>query len=398
MKYLLKILMIGLIYFCINPSLKAQDTLQPWLKLQQTIDLCGSQSYEKEVLFTLELGQIKVADSLFGLNFELRYDPGVAEFIAFGTINTMYELFEWKDVTHSVSDSAIRGSVLIVNTAKPPMASSRPFIAVSMRFKGDCTDTAKFSISYIEFTDEFKKKINSYKGLDVVGEIKNKPDRLIKVYQNIDTLKFDTDTTNLTRSLNYSLEANDATNGKITITDFNTNYVIDSIRSNDVSLSLSNFVQNDESSYSFEYDIKAKMKNQNAISLFVREQVKDSLVFTYSIKNEILKECSCVLNTDSKSAYIAAYKKSKVDDTTSVNTWDDEQEFTAILADENIRLTSKNRIFKKIRIVNLLGEEVFALNAANSKEITIEKALSKGLYLLIIEDISRKIYTIKMAK
>lgn len=178
---------LGLLLILLISSLSAQNNekITPTLTGVNKIDICGSKS-EQEFTVLLTIGEIKRSDSLFGYNFEIKYDPTKIKFKFISTIGTLSEFFEIKQFTILEKDSAIRGTAGHLNPFLSPVQGNLPLLALLGEWVGKCNDTTELKLSYIEFTDEFKKGLNEPQNLKIWAEVADKPDRKLvaKFIQN----------------------------------------------------------------------------------------------------------------------------------------------------------------------------------------------------------------------
>lgn len=390
----LKILMIWLVLINASQALRSKEYIQPWLKSQQKLDLCSSLSYEREVLFTIELDTILKTDNFYGLNFSIKYDPGVVDDITFGTINTMFDQFEVKDYRYSPTDSTIYGYAGNISNNLPPLYGTKPFLAIGAKFKGTCEDTAKFTIEYIEFTDEFTKEVSGYKNLAIPGKIPEKDGRILKIKAETDTLKFDTDVINENRSLTLQIESKFKTEGELIVQNLSQNYKINKVESLNTAIEIMALNKLEDNKYSIDYRVNLPINN--VIKIDIQELKKDSMENTIYFENKIIQNCSCILSAESTNIVVKSWKTQK--DTTDISVDDENKKFNIEYDASEYRITSPYYLIKDVKIIDILGDIVNCNISLDVYSFTVEDNLPKGIYLFVIRDMNNDIHTIKIAK
>lgn len=176
-----------LIYIGSNQMLKAQDTAQVVLTNHYPIDICGIAS-DRDYTISINIGEVKPSDSLFGFTFIISYNPSKFNFRSGLYMNTLSQFFEIK-VFNSRDTGLIIGNVGTYENI--PSSGNKALIAITGRFLGICPDTGIFRLVQLDFTSEFKKIVNdSDKYVVVQGEVQDKPNRSITASFESDTVIF----------------------------------------------------------------------------------------------------------------------------------------------------------------------------------------------------------------
>jgi hypothetical protein len=195
MKLLLK-LIFWLLLLSSSQNLKAE--FQKVLlknENQSLIDLCGNQNL-REILLTVNLGDVKISDSLLSYEFIIQYDTSKVRFQRALTLNTLASFFDIDNSTVSNSEARIYGSGGQLNNLFKPVAGSRPLIAFLGNFIGNCGDSTNISMYKIEMNNEFKIKYdttNPSNTITIYGDVIEKNERNLKL-SSFDTVSilFDT--------------------------------------------------------------------------------------------------------------------------------------------------------------------------------------------------------------
>lgn len=180
------IALLWLVPFGAGQELKAKDTVWARTVSKRVVDVCGQR--KDQVIVVIDLGKIVKTDSLFGCNFQLSYDSTKLRFHSALYLNTLAEFFEFKQVGF-FRDGHIRGAVATLGMQ--PVAGDRPLVGFLGDFIGDCHDSVMILFDYLEFTDEFKKKIIYENGF-VAAVTADKPDRYFQLTADSDTTVIDT--------------------------------------------------------------------------------------------------------------------------------------------------------------------------------------------------------------
>lgn len=130
--------------------------------VNKQINLCKSD--DKRFIFSVNIGEIKTTDSLFGFDIEIAYDKNKVKILSALTGNTLSEAFEERSFSYGYEENKIKGYAITMKFNIIPPSGNKDLIAFYAEWVGEteCEDSAKISITRLEFTDEFKKQINNY--------------------------------------------------------------------------------------------------------------------------------------------------------------------------------------------------------------------------------------------
>jgi len=169
-----------------------KEKIIPYLESLYLVDACA-EANRKQVLITLNIGEVTRQDSLFGFNFELKYDPSKIRFDFVLWQNTLAEDFEIKHSQIVSKDSIIFGTFGHINPSLAPTSGNKPLIAIIGYWLGNCTDSSEISISYLEYTEEFQKVNGGFQNTKVYAKAKNEPSRLLEYSFNTKKIEFVSD-------------------------------------------------------------------------------------------------------------------------------------------------------------------------------------------------------------
>jgi hypothetical protein len=147
----------------------SQNPGDAWLTQEQAdgpIDLCGSSSDARTFYLVFNIGNVTSQDSLFGYDFGINFNPQKIKFDAALYINTLSENMEFKEIGFQ-DTGKVRGTA--GNLSNIDVYGDKPLLVLVGKFLENCYDTAFVNLEYLEFTDEFKKPINNYVGVNIVA-------------------------------------------------------------------------------------------------------------------------------------------------------------------------------------------------------------------------------------
>ncbi len=376
---------IGLLIVTLFSSLVAQNnTIVPTLKSVKKIDVCENID-EHEVLVLLTIGKITKADSLFGYNFEIKYDPSKIKFNFVSTFGTLSEFFEIKQFTISAADSAIYGTAGHLNPFLAPVEGDLPLLAIQGIWLGDCFDTSEVSLSYIAFTEEFKKDIAEPQNAMVEAVIADKPDRKFTVLFSDNQLSFNDKGTKQTK-LVLNSNGKKVSNVKLDLMQMGSSFEISRIEpSND------NIVINSISQENGLVKMAISVNNQVLKDTLIIDIMNNSDIGRtsgwISVDNAIVGDCDCVTQYENNNLELV----SDIPDTTTVV-----EESAEAIAYYNrtcdcITIKTDNDNEKIVRIYDINGKMIFLENTyENHIRINAEK-FARGIYIVEIDSKAEKI-------
>jgi hypothetical protein len=348
----------------------------PYIQVNQIVDACDSVSKTRLIL-SVNIGAIAKKDSLYGYDIEIKYDPTKIKILNYLAGNTLSEFFEERSFNFALDSNTIKGYATTFNFNYPPAYGDSVLIAFSAEWiGGNCADSSIVSLTGLNFTEEFKKKISDSLGYGVVYAMPFKnPNRIASITNNKKAVYL-TDNQNefnynLKLSLpnyNYFKQLELAFDAKDTIlidgiTPISNNLKIDKIADNDFLIT-----NNSENSI-------------NELDLLVQAQylLKDTIK-NYPLMLNLVKfnDCSCILDFTQEQLLINK-DSNFVNVVLEKNT---EQIYNN--SDEIIINNSENQI-NKIVVFNVLGEQICNRTIHNESEIKIStQELNKDVYFILI--------------
>jgi hypothetical protein len=385
---------IWLLLFGSSRKAQASDQVDVELKSEYTIDLCGGAN-ARNVLVTINMGTITSQDSLFGFNFEAFYDTSKIRFNTPVYINTLAELFDFKDMGFPAGKVA--GYAANLNNRN--VYGSRPLIAFLGRYVGNCPDTSTVRLSFIEFTDEFKKQPGRLLPAVVQAVLGDDPERKLGLSFDRDSIVFDNEgraQVNLSVNLGKNTIAPDSLEIDFSLFD-NSNFTIDSVLGLTDKLIITS-QQASDSGIIIKADINDKNINGlNLIKLVVREREKKQATAFLKAVPEKPGQCEClkILNADSLKlislADTTAVGESEVKNSIKgyYNSINDEFVFeTAGDEIDNIEIYDLRGLMEE-KLENLRHEGTLIINAVG---------FSDGFHLAVIKTYNKKEYKLILIK
>jgi len=387
MKKVLIHIVAWLVFLC---HAQSESEYRPFLRNNNNIDLCGN-SFQREVLFTLNLGNIVRADSLYGVDFRIIFDTTKIKINSWASLNTLFERFDKRDVFISNNDGAVYGyAAIFANIFGPPVTGNLPFLAFSGEFIGDCFDSAFVKIDYVEFTDEFGKEVTGYDNIYIVGGISDRPERKLSVFPEVNLADLDT---NETFAVKYKVSSF----AKVDSLLLEFHLSGDSLIIADVSLIANDVIKKlnfDNKSISAELSLNATSEIDLFEVTFKREST-DSLTGVFNPKLIIFDECSCVRFYESIDLALKARKIEIVEDTLSVRS--DVFDYFQVVDNQ---LMLKDNVFNvsQIEIYNLLGESVLSKSENEIQNVIDLNGISERLVFIRLSFRDKKQTLLKYVK
>lgn len=354
------------------PDGKLFSQYKPYIIVNKLVDACDSLAKTRLVL-KVNIGEIKKADSLYGFDIELKYDPTKIKFTNYLVGNTLSEFFEEKSFSLGLEGDKVKGYATTFNFNVPPAYNDSILIAFSAEWiGGTCKDSSWVQITALNFTDEFKKKLNDTLGGGYVyNEPIEKPERIVTIIPDSSKFILQPKETEIDYKLNVKLPDYNFVNklklyfnGQDTVSIFdvksNDNVNIDKFSNSEIELSLNERVTN------FVLDIKA--------AYVLNDTITD---YSYGLNKVEYNDCSCIFNY--KTAPIKITK-----DSSFVSVKDGDQNI--VNQDGVISINNFDQKINKISIYNLLGSKIYEENVQNKTEIKIFiNEFKENIYFIRIE-------------
>jgi hypothetical protein len=331
---------------------------QAKIDILKDIDVCDSTAKER-LIFMVNIGEIKRSDSLLGFDLAIRYNPNKIKITNYLTGNTLSSVFEEKSFSLGLDSGIISGFALTFNFNLKPPSGDSILIAFSAEWIGNCEDTTNLEILELNFTEEFKKELDTTFGTGVVyGYPFALPERTakMKVDKPIITLK---DNQNDFK-LNYSVTLPQTYYTESLILEYLSSNIIkiNDVVSSDMNAEVVS-VENNK--------IALRLKNNVTkfnLSLNCNYLLKDTLTgYKFYINKMLYSDCSCILSVSSDSIIVNK-------DSTFVSVKE--------IFGSNVKLESDCLIMdnadlgiENIAMFDLLGRKVIEYNTQDETEIKI---------------------------
>lgn len=371
-KLYITIYALGLLFLMSNSTAKSKNYSLKLLD-KSPIDLCGKE-FERQVVIAPYLGAIKKSDSIVGYEISISYDPKIVRMNQKLFTNTLARFFEYKNM---IFDSE-RGEIVFDGLVDfkgnlRSVAGDLPLFAVAGDFIGKCGEEAKFKVNYYKFYG-FNGTIDSTSGITIVGNIVEKPNRVLgfKVSDDIRSLKKDS---TIVYEVNLNMGILDSLNyWKIKLSADNDSLDIQNIRTSN-NVDLLNITKGNDNSYLLEL----KVNNSEAPKLFfdVKSFKSDSSIFNLEFETIETTECICATTFLNSTIVIENLETKKVDTTTSAVEQDISSDFYLL----NNKIVAMSTL--DIEVYNISGVKVDKENC-NINEVYNTEQLAKGIYFIKI--------------
>ncbi len=379
-----KIFLAGLlILIIISPvRLKGNEVTAKIDKINDFI-IC-SKLIDNAVVLTIDIGPVLKSDSLYACNFEIEYIP---ELIRLGGLLTYSTLAEGlsEDYKAAQGDSTTR-TIRGFFYSNYILYGNKPLFALRVELIDTCyKGVIPFKLKYLEFTDEFQKKITTYTSVDVI--VLQNDTSYIKVEIPFDSLFFEIDDIiSLPISVSESNYRN-VKSGMIEISNMNLdNYEILSLDYDNKIIEAANINTNDSG---LEIEFTKSKVISTPTNFFLRLRLKNKLKdFSDKIEANIklFDDCNC----SSKSYFDSVVFNYKFKDTISGKV-DENIDGKINFFNGKLEIMSENEV-KSIELINIIGENIEKISVNNRNYyIDLNERLSNGTYFLIINTDLNKI-------
>lgn len=336
------------------------------------IDVCGNEN-QKEFVLVMDIGKVNPEDSLFGFNFEINYEPEKVNITDPLYINTLSEYLSDKQITVDSKNGKVRGYAVTMGFI--PVYGQKPLIALLGKWLTPCPDSANFSISYIEFTEEFKGVVENYKPVMLYGEIIPKPDRIFNTQFAVDSI---VNEPNFSFYINLKIPANSRLkNFELNLNRADRNITLDSVYSvtNGVEVLL---LETTENGYKIHCNVINDNGSNQVLKVFGRIDGAD-VVDTLYVEPLFDKQCKCVVGSSTDKVLIKYTKIGYVFENKDKNEDINIDDIVAIYLIDLLGKATKLERDVLRNMENLLNEE------------------SNGIYFMVIHT-NKKVYYKKMIK
>jgi len=364
---------------------------------RRQVDLCKPYE-ERQVVIVINIGTVMPSDSLYGFNIELSYNP---EKILLHTglyTGNLSEAFDTKSFNFDNENGKAWGyATNIKNVLAPPVFGNKNLVGIVGEYIGNDTDTAIVTISYIEFTEEFKKEINEYVPAVVYADYIPKENLELNTVPSASIIEMKHDEAGF---VDLSFETNNEANPKqmlYTIEITEGEFIISDIElfSND-NIDISTHIISGKNA---EVNLVA-FDNYSLNNLFRVEVKKDNTDLATTGTLRIIPSSdspdNCIKYFNYAEIQLIGHKKPN--DTTSVK-YDSNDNIIAYVNDNELIIKSENTRMTKVDIYNSMGQisNISQIFEGEHYRQNLD-GLSNGLYLAVIKFTDNTIKTIKFIK
>ncbi|MGA2297885.1 MAG: cohesin domain-containing protein, partial [FCB group bacterium] len=367
--------------------IKAQGKTPAILKIYDSLDVCGGND-TKQCTVSLSIGQVTSADSLYGFDFKITYNPNKFQFNTGLTINTLSQFFENYEMTFPIPGVIMCSAA---NFGVQMVTGNYPLAAFSGKYKADCPDTSYIKLAYLDFTEEFKKPVDISNVFLKVEAKALAATKSLTTGFNIDTLKdfgndsiAEVDGTILTKDWinidSVEIEITTKNIGQheiIEIKPFSDSITIDSLSNNNNVIRIKVRVLKD-------------LLNDSVLVFKIKELVKTDSIDEILIKPIKVNECGCIKNLIGSNLIIKGTKA----DTTHENINDNQMKETSLTGfydyiNEEFIIKDERNIIDNIKIFDLQSNLIYMKKIENNIDLNISaKYFSQGIYFAIIKCIN----------
>jgi hypothetical protein len=384
----------------LNAQVFPKDTVL--LYSSYKIDLCDYESednpYQGRVQLVLDLWSVSVLDSLFGYDFELKYDN---ETIALNTplfLNTLTEYMEERAISF-MQDTGLAIGYGLSMSIYNPVVGSRPLVAMRGDYIGECPDTTEVKLNYIEFTDEFTRNINGYRNAKVISYIDYSEDRYFnfvpsKNWSDGDRIDID--------SVGYDVFALDVNtipehnvnDFEVTIKKPTGNFYIDTIWVVSEKVVINSREETDDTIV-MNFTAFDNLLDEELFMVYVRNYENQDAEEKIMVDVEILDNCSCVSNVQGIEIPL---KSNFVDENTSVT----DAKYGIIhnynQSTEILTVESENNVFTEVNVYNIQGQLLETMDVNSSFLSLTTGKMTNGLYVYQLITANNKVKNIFIIK
>ena len=263
------------------------------------IDVCGNER-DKQFILVMSIGEVKRSDSLYGFNYEIYFDNKKVKLTDALYLNTLSEFMEVKSTNINNSLGKITGYALTFGLE--PIYGKRPLIAFSGLWISECPDTSRFEINFIEFTDEFKVRIDSLIPAILIGTIDSTEDRVIRFTIIPDSVVIFDNRFEFNGSIKIPL------NSRLEYFDIETSYQKDIIKVDSVEVLDSNieYLINDNNESGTTFKFKLNSDDGRVCNLRFYGTVESNNEFSTEIilSPKFERDCKCVISSTNDSLIV----------------------------------------------------------------------------------------------
>lgn len=368
-----KFLIFGLLLFLSSsPELISKDASVTIRDRNINYDYCGDKDFHKEVLFTIEMGSFSRADSLYGFEYSIYFNPTKIRMRSALTQNTIAGTMSLTQNSFDSENGEIYGFAGKVQGQ--PYTGNLPLIAFVGEFISECNDTAFFELNYLAFTEEFKVNITDTNNLTIISKILAKEDRIINIKSDTEKVITEKDSISLIEfSFDYYKDS------RLTAIKLNYEFENDSLFLEEILLvSESNELSNiDYKNKTIELDVN-DVFSEDKLIFKIKSIAFDTSETKFNLYLSETNNCSCVTQLSESKATINNLQGDPIN-----NVEITEKDFTISVSNSRLFISSL-RIIEKLSIYDL-NSQLISINEINDFQKELNLNLPNGFYFLKIE-------------
>lgn len=373
-----------LLILSVSSPLISQSNDTVYVKSSYNVDLCdvkdGSNPYEGAIQLMIDLGKVDKADSLFGYDFELKYNPDLIKLTAPLYFNTLTEYMDEKNISFIQDSGSALGYGLSMSIYNP-VFGNRKLVAMRGDYLGNCPDTTFVDLNYIEFTEEFSRNIKGYKSAKIISYIDYSDERYFNTISSknveIDSIGYEDFELDIS-----TIAEHDVSEFIVIIDKPQGNFRIDSIQILSDKVVLNN-KKVKESTIELNFTAFDNLDDETLLRAFVYSNENKDDNEKIDIKIELLDNCSCITNINGNEISLKSNFKdvnSSVNDEFSELKW----YYDSINGNINVNTTDYLKI-RQVNIYNNMGQIIDRISYNYKKIVTIyTDDLSNGMYVFQI--------------
>ncbi len=350
--------------------------------------LCGTED-DKNFVIAIDMGEVFREDSVYGFNFELRYDSTKIKITDYLVVGTLAENCSYKGC--SFLNDTIRGYAANMDMTR--LSGKKPLFAFKGKALTECSDSALIILEYVEFTEEFIHKNLEYQNLNLKIEKKLHPENRIEIKIPDDTLNLNEESNNI---YNYTIpfEIYSSTAVKklhILISGDNANSIF-LLKDSIYSFGKAELLNTNDSLFlniTFDNQVYYKKFDIN-IALDISKLITEDKDYFKEYNLSIIKDnCKCI-DTYISDKFAINYQKKE--DSTYVFESNTDKNDTYVVS-EKMYLNNLSG-FKDLIIYNSIGQIVSKLNIENLNYVDLSNKIKDGIYFGILINPEKSIYSL----
>ncbi len=349
--------------------LKAESIAKTELKIYSIPDYCGSE-VEKEFVIALTIGKVISTDSLFGFNFQLRYDTNKIDLDDALFISTLSENCNFHQ-GGSGDAGTFLGSAMVYGLV--PLVGDLPLMAIQGKILSSCIDSTTITLDFLAFTKEFTRDSIELSEIKInIDKIDNQQ-RYLNIKFDRDTIKSNEDSivnVSIEKNNNYYLnnpicyiKANAEMIDLSSIKTISNNVLIDNIKSigDSIEIKLIGDKIQDGALFQFEVNNSSKLESNIEISIVPGFCDCFSKYYNDTITYKYVKNPDTTISVNETKHYYLNYNKNvlKIEDISNI---------------------------KRIKIYNIYGAIKKEIDNQYSNDIEINfEEFENGVYGILLE-------------